>query len=321
MKQEKTFAYVLRLSLTLLVITALVAAALAGVNAITAPVIAQLKAQKTQQAIEAVLPGGGTSVENFTDETGLVTAVYASDSGYAIQAPVIIGSLKRMGVTELDYLVITHPHGDHFGAAEFLSKSDTLKARVKINRFLMCMPPLSFVDAGRGTAYEGLIRTVHSIAENCGVPELLAKKGEIYETDDLRTEILLTNDDLTSPAADPNETSLIFRVHAAGNTILFLGDTYSKPAKQLADEMGEALKSDFCQLAHHALNGGHEELYRYAAPEIALVPMARPAFDAMTVGDYKESAGTRHNRTVLLAYPEEKLWISADGTRVVELPY
>lgn len=85
MKQEKTFAYVLRLSLTLLVITALVAAALAGVNAITAPVIAQLKAQKTQQAIAAVLPGGGTSVESFTDETGLVTAVYASDSGYAIQ--------------------------------------------------------------------------------------------------------------------------------------------------------------------------------------------------------------------------------------------
>lgn len=246
------------------------------------------------------------------------------DGGHACDAEPLIETLRahtEREIPEIDLWIITHPHGDHFGAAEFLSKSETLKAQVKINRFLMCMPPLSFVDAGRGTAYEGLIRTVHSIAEGCGVPELLAKKGEIYETDDLRTEILLTNDDLVSPASDPNETSLIFRVHAAGNTILFLGDTYSKPAKQLADEMGDALKSDFCQLAHHALNGGHEELYQYAAPRIALVPMARPAFDAMTIGDYKDSPGTRHNRTVLASFPSDRLWISADGTRVVELPY
>ena len=77
--------YILRLALTLLVITAVVAAALAGVNAITAPRIAAANAEKTQQAIEAVLPGGGTAVEDFTDPTGLIKAVYASDTGYAVQ--------------------------------------------------------------------------------------------------------------------------------------------------------------------------------------------------------------------------------------------
>ena len=83
MKTQAT--YILRLALTLLVITAVVAAALAGVNAITAPRIAAAKAEKTQQAIEAVLPGGGTAMEDFTDPTGLVQAVYTSDSGYAVQ--------------------------------------------------------------------------------------------------------------------------------------------------------------------------------------------------------------------------------------------
>ena len=78
-------AYILRLSLTLLIITALVAAALAGVNAITAPRIATANAEKTQLAIEAVLPGGGTAMENFSDASGLVKAVYASDTGYAVQ--------------------------------------------------------------------------------------------------------------------------------------------------------------------------------------------------------------------------------------------
>lgn len=84
MKTESTVKYVLRLALTLLLITSVVAIALAGVNSITAPKIAELNARKTQEAIEAVLPGGGEEV-TFTDDTGLVTTVYQGQAGYAVQ--------------------------------------------------------------------------------------------------------------------------------------------------------------------------------------------------------------------------------------------
>ena len=84
MKTESTVMYVLRLALILLAITSVVAAALAGVNSITAPIIEQLNAEKTQKAIEAVLPGGGDSVA-FDDATGLVSVVYKGESGYAVQ--------------------------------------------------------------------------------------------------------------------------------------------------------------------------------------------------------------------------------------------
>ena len=83
MKTESTVKYVLRLALTLLAITAVVAACLAGVNSITAPAIAELTAQKTQEAIQAVRPGGGESVD--FPETALVSKVYASDTGYAVE--------------------------------------------------------------------------------------------------------------------------------------------------------------------------------------------------------------------------------------------
>ena len=83
MKTESTVMYVLRLALTLLVITAVVAGALAAVNSITAPAIAALNAQKTQDAIELVLPGGGEKVE--FPETALVSTVYASETGYAVE--------------------------------------------------------------------------------------------------------------------------------------------------------------------------------------------------------------------------------------------
>ena len=83
MKTESTVKFVLRLALTLLAITAVVAVCLAGVNSITAPAIAALNAQKTQEAIELVLPGGGEEVD--FPETALVAKVYGSDTGYAVQ--------------------------------------------------------------------------------------------------------------------------------------------------------------------------------------------------------------------------------------------
>ena len=84
MKTESTVKYVLRIALTLLAITAVVAVILAAVNSVTAPRIAAQNEQKTQAAIEAVLPGGGQEVE-FTDDTGLVTAAYKGDAGCAVQ--------------------------------------------------------------------------------------------------------------------------------------------------------------------------------------------------------------------------------------------
>ena len=85
MKTESTVKYVLRIALTLLAITAVVAVILAAVNTVTAPRIAAQNEQKTQNAIEAVLPGGGQEVKEFTDDTGLVTAAYKGDNGCAVQ--------------------------------------------------------------------------------------------------------------------------------------------------------------------------------------------------------------------------------------------
>ena len=57
MKTESTVKFVIRLAATLLVITAVVAAALAGVNAVTAPIIAAANEAKTQEAVGPPWPG------------------------------------------------------------------------------------------------------------------------------------------------------------------------------------------------------------------------------------------------------------------------
>ena len=86
MKKENSVFYILRLTVTLLLICAAVAAVLAGVNAITKDKIAAIQEQKTQDAIAVVLPGAG-AVEQLpvTGEADIVTAVYATENGYAVQ--------------------------------------------------------------------------------------------------------------------------------------------------------------------------------------------------------------------------------------------
>ena len=105
MKTENNVMYILRLTVTLLLICAVVAAALAGVNAITKDKIAAIQAEKTQKAIEAVLPGAEKLEEiPFTDETGLVTKVYKSDM-----------SLSSDSASAFGYAVEVRPAG--FGGA------------------------------------------------------------------------------------------------------------------------------------------------------------------------------------------------------------
>jgi electron transport complex protein RnfG len=99
--------------------------------------IAELKAAKTQQAIEAVLPGGGQSID-FTDETGLVTKVYASDAGYAIQvAPMgfggaidmMVGVDKEGNVLAISIISQTETAGLGSVAAEKTSKGETFRGQ------------------------------------------------------------------------------------------------------------------------------------------------------------------------------------------------
>lgn len=93
MKQEKkSAAYVLRLGLTLLAITAVVAALLGAVNYITKDKIAQLNLEKSNAAKAEVLSAQRYDAVEFTDDTGLVQAVWSADGqGYVVQC-VVSGS-------------------------------------------------------------------------------------------------------------------------------------------------------------------------------------------------------------------------------------
>ena len=143
MKKESNALYILRLTVTLLLICAAVALALAGVNAITKDRIAAIQAEKTQKAIAEVL-FGATDVEkiSFTDESGLISTVYKSDLGYAVEVTPtsgFAGAIKMMvGVSHdgkvLGVSIISHAETAGLGAvaAENTSKGHAFRHQFQL---------------------------------------------------------------------------------------------------------------------------------------------------------------------------------------------
>ena len=177
MKTESTVKYVLRIALTLLAITAVVAVILAAVNSVTAPRIAAQNEQKTQNAIEAVLPGGGQEVKEFTDDTGLVTAAYKGDNGCAVQVTpagfngavtMMVGVDNDGKVTGIS--IISHTETAGLGAT---AAADTDAGRAFRDQFIGMSGTVSVTkDGGEVDALTGA--TITSRAVCTGVSTALA---------------------------------------------------------------------------------------------------------------------------------------------------
>lgn len=77
--------YILRLTLTLLLITAVVAGLLAFVNELTAGRIDELTRQKAEQAMREVLPAQNYTPLNAALPQGVTEAYRAGDAGYVVR--------------------------------------------------------------------------------------------------------------------------------------------------------------------------------------------------------------------------------------------
>ncbi len=119
----KNLKYILRLAGTLLLICAVMAAVLAGANAITKDKIAAAKEEKVQKAIATVLPGvEGLKEVPLSGDTGNVSRVYQKDTAYAVEVnPSGFGGSITMMVGIQDgkvtgISIITHAETPSLGA-------------------------------------------------------------------------------------------------------------------------------------------------------------------------------------------------------------
>ncbi len=133
--------YILRLTLTLLLITAVVAGLLAFVNELTAGRIDELTRQKAEQAMQEVLPAQDYTPLDAALPQGVTAAYRAGDAGYVVRvAPNGFGGAIDMMVgvradgTVSGVSVISHTETASLGAnctredfrGQFVGQSGTL---------------------------------------------------------------------------------------------------------------------------------------------------------------------------------------------------
>lgn len=165
--------------------------------------------------------------------------------------------------------ILTHSHGDHYGC--FCNFSRMFTGRVHVRYFLLNSLP-NREDVINPIAYDGFLTTdFHRYAAAYeGAAKIRMHTGQRIFLPGVELEVLQTFEDvLPLPLKFLNEASIVTRLRMEGQSLLFFADCERQAEGRIA-LFGEALKSDFMQVMHHAFSGGTPEIFHAVDPSYCL---------------------------------------------------
>jgi competence protein ComEC len=203
--------------------------------------------------------------------------------------------LRRLGVTSLTALVLTHPQRDHVGgAAEVLRK---LRVGFVLDPRLPTTGPEE--------------RAAMEEARRRRVPVLAARAGRSFRLGPLRVSILWP-DGPGYPGEDPNQRAVVLVVTYGRVDVLLTADAESDVTLPLNPPPVEVMK-----VAHHgSVDDGLEELLDHTQPEVAVISVGlgndygHPT--PSTLHALESEPGLRLFRTDL----DGRVVVESDGTRI-----
>ncbi len=175
--------------------------------------------------------------------TGLI------DGGPSGSGPALSSALRRLGVTRLNAVVITHPHADHTnGIAEIAGSY---------------RPQRAYIGLGAGKAKGPL--------QNAGTRIVSVRRGQTLSFGKLKAKVL-------SPAqlsGDPNGDSVVLLLDTNGRRLLFTGDCTGPDESAVGETCSRGPPLYLLKVAHHGS--------RYST-SAGFLAQARPQFAVICVG-------------------------------------
>ena len=174
---------------------------------------------------------------------------------------------------------LTHEHSDHYGL--FKKFVTNYSSFVKIQNFYISIPSESyrFNSLNPSSFMQDQFPELSAVAK--GIPVTLLHTGQKFLIGNAEFEILYTTEDLYPQPFDLfNDASVVFRVRANGNSVLFTGDIADRASNVLCDMYGSYLKSDIVQVSHHGWNGATLAFYQNVSPKVAMWPNSQSEYTA-----------------------------------------
>ncbi|MBQ4607529.1 MAG: MBL fold metallo-hydrolase [Clostridia bacterium] len=185
----------------------------------------------------------------------------------------LLESLTPVRPVPVDLWILTHPHGDHYGALLAIAEDPALAKHLSLHN-LAYRFPAEFRDRhghGIGYAFPHMEKILSATGAALHTPAI----GDTAVIDGLTLTCLYAPEDCT-PLNNPNQLSLIFTAETGGRKILFTGDAYRNTLQYVTEHTPDALPCDILQLPHHGLcDTGYEPFYRLADASTVLIPISR----------------------------------------------
>lgn len=164
----------------------------------------------------------------------------------------VVDYLNRLGISKLDYLMISHADIDHYGGYE------ALFAYIEVGHVLISESPdyLNIANkAGRFLAK----------AVELGIPYTTLTAGDTLEFGGVHMDTLWPTKDYVwetsdgSSASMINGGSLVVKFTYGESSFLFGGDMYVAQEDKVIDLYGEAVQADVVKMNHHGLKTSNSE--------------------------------------------------------------
>ncbi|MBQ9112028.1 MAG: hypothetical protein IJY08_00430 [Clostridia bacterium] len=157
---------------------------------------------------------------------------------------------------------MTHEHADHFNVFYWFCREYGDKVTIKAYCSCSCSDTVSYNS--KNPDYSTTRGRLAKACEWAGGFDLVTmQSGDDFTLGGVRFEILYTVDDLFPERLHYfNDCSFVCKMTYGGQSTMWLGDICAAPSELLCKRFtSEYLRSDIVQMAHHGLNGAHEELY------------------------------------------------------------
>ncbi|HBL41244.1 MAG TPA: MBL fold metallo-hydrolase [Ruminococcaceae bacterium] len=176
------------------------------------------------------------------------------DAGESDESTTVRQYLNHYDVTEIDYVVATHPHSDHIGGLTKLLEEYEIKNVI--------MPKLSKDNTPTTSTYERFLNAVKA----SGAKVIAANPGSRYTLGQADFQVLapFEQDD------DLNNMSVVLRMEYGTNSFLFMGDAGKRVERQILNK-DFAVDCDVLKLGHHGSSTSNSEDFLLASsPKYAI---------------------------------------------------